>query len=344
MDKLGFISWVLYATISTLAFGEITPYKYTESDESLPEYIVPNDSQFTIKEAGENAADITYYFSKPKTDGYPIAILCGGSSDKKSPTSIIHFHRYFLQELLDSGIAVLTVEQQGVLGNNIDIQEFTEHYTRSKHLHDHQIVIESIKANPPKSRNGKLIFIGVSEGGPIVTALTPENTDTTIATINWSGAGDWPWREELWEFIKNLKIVNPECPHGVTLKECNICSEHVMSRREYDAHMDFMLRNPSVSEDFLNMTYKYHADALHFSLPDYERIRTPFLVVTGGLDSLIESSDAFVEKAEDAGCPVTYMRIADMDHYVRKRPDIIQDSFDWLEYTIKQQENNQSAS
>jgi len=337
MDKLRFISWVLYATISTLAFGEITPYKFIESDESLPQYDIPNDSQFTIKEAGENAADITYYFSKPKADGYPIAILCGGSSDKNNPSSIIHFHRYFLQELLDLGVAVLTVEQQGVRGNNIDNQEFTDHYTLSKRLHDHQMVIELIKASPPKNWNGEIIFMGVSEGGPIVTALTSEYTDITIATINWSGAGDWPWREELWAFIENLKMANPECPHGVKLKECNFCSEHMMNRRDYDAHMDSMLRNPSVSEDFLNMTYKYHADASHFRLPNYERIRTPFLVVTGGLDTLIETSDAFVRKAEYAGCPVTYMRIADMDHYVRKRVDIIQESFDWLKREIQQQ-------
>jgi dipeptidyl aminopeptidase/acylaminoacyl peptidase len=47
-------------------------------------------------------------------------------------------------------------------------------------------------------------------------------------------------------------------------------------------------------------------------------------------DSIIDSSDAFVRKAKEIGVPVTYMRISDMDHYVRKKEDVINDSFAWL--------------
>ena len=50
-----------------------------------------------------------------------------------------------------------------------------------------------------------LFFLGGSEGGPIVTTLTTEYPDITIATINWSGAGDWSWRDELWAFIEGMK-------------------------------------------------------------------------------------------------------------------------------------------
>lgn len=46
------------------------------------------------------------------------------------------------------------------------------------------------------------------------------------------------------------------------------------------------------------------------------------------------SSDAFVEKAKSLGVNVTYLRIEDMDHYVRKRPDIINQSFEWLKNQI----------
>jgi dipeptidyl aminopeptidase/acylaminoacyl peptidase len=60
------------------------------------------------------------------------------------------------------------------------------------------------------------------------------------------------------------------------------------------------------------------------------------LVVAGTKDSIIDSSDAFVCKAKEAGAPVTYMRILDMDHYVRKKEDVIKESFDWLK---KQLEN-----
>ena len=69
--------------------------------------------------------------SAPKSDSYPIAILCGGSSSAGDVQSIIHFHRYFLQEFLDLNTGVITLEQRGVDGNEVDVKEFMEHYTRS---------------------------------------------------------------------------------------------------------------------------------------------------------------------------------------------------------------------
>ena len=53
------------------------------------------------------------------------------------------------------------------------------------------MVINHLLKDPPKGWSGKFIFVGVSEGGPLVTALTAEYADITLATINWSGAGDW---------------------------------------------------------------------------------------------------------------------------------------------------------
>lgn len=47
-------------------------------------------------------------------------------------------------------------------------------------------------------------------------------------------------------------------------------------------------------------------------------------------DSIIDSADAFVSKAKEVVAPVTYMHISDMDHYVRKKEDVINDSFSWL--------------
>ena len=64
----------------------------------------------------------------------------------------------------------------------------------------------------------------------------------------------------------------------------------------------------------------------------------PYLVVSGALDTIIESSDEFV-KAQDKGTPISYHRIPDMDHYVRKRPDVIGDSFKWLENVFKRLES-----
>lgn len=94
--------------------------------------------------------------------------------------------------------------------------------------------------------------------------------------------------------------------------------------------MDTIILNPTSNGYFLGMTYKYHSDAILYPKIDYTKIRTPFLVVAGAKDSIIHSSDAFVEKAKNSGVNVTYLRIEDMDHYVRKRPEIIDQTFEWL--------------
>ncbi len=276
------------------------------------------------------APDVISYFSASKSDNYPIAILCGGSSSVEDVQSIIHFHRYLLEEFLDLNVGVITIEQRGIDGNEVDVKEFMEHYTRSNRLRDHQVVIKYLQDNPPTGWNGKFLFLGVSEGGPLVTSLTTEYADSTIATINWSGAAGFSWREELWLFLQKLLIDNPECPHQVKLGDCCVCLGHIRSQDRYDAFMDSLILDPTPIRNFLGMTYKYHADAMLYPKIDYKKIRTPFLVVNGTEDPIIQSSDAFVEKATHSGANITYLRIEGMDHYVRKRPDIVHQSFEWL--------------
>jgi len=309
---------------------KITPYKYVEE---LPHYEIPQSCRFTVSRPDLQAPDIVYYQSIPEKEGFPIAIFCTGSSTKNSISSVIHFHRYFLQECMDLGIAMVTVERWGVDGNEHNETEFMEHYTRTQRLEDHKTVIDHLKSHPLEGWNGKFIFVGASEGGPLITALTADYNENTAATINWSGTGDWSWREELWAFSQKI-LETAKCPHSITLGECESCSKTFPSRQDYDTLMDSAISNPTIEKDFLEMTYRYHADAMAFSPPNYQKLTHPFLVVSGAEDFIIESSDAFVQKAKEAEAPVTYLRVDGMDHYVRKRPDIIARSFEWLKATL----------
>ncbi len=323
-----FIFTALLSLMSLTASVEITSHKY---DDSGPKpYEIPASSRFTIARITKGAPNIFYYLSKPKSDSYPIAILCGGSTSKNDISSIIHLHRYFLKEFLELGAGVLTVEQWGVDGSKVKADEFMKHYTRTQRLLDHRTVIESLKKNPPVGWNGKIILFGASEGGPLITALTTDFSDCVIATINWSGAGDWSWREELWVFVEKLLSDNPDCPdHKLKLKDCP-CMEDVATRERFDAKIDETLKDPRASKEFLGMTYQYHADAQEFPKYDYVKIKAPFLVVSGTNDSLIKSSDAFVEKATEAGAKITYHRVDGMDHYVRKNQKVVDQTFAWL--------------
>lgn len=86
--------------------NEITPHKYTDSERQNghQKYDIPPSSRFSTKRIDDS--DIVYYFSQPKKQNFPIAILSGGSSLENDIASIIHFHRYFLQEFLDLGLVV----------------------------------------------------------------------------------------------------------------------------------------------------------------------------------------------------------------------------------------------
>lgn len=172
-------------------------------------------------------------------------------------------HRYFLKEFLDLGSALITLEQWGVNGNQVKVNEFMQHYTRTQRLIDHRIVINHLVKNPPEGWNGKLIFVGVSEGGPLVTALTAEHPDITLATVNWSGAGDWDWREELWAFLVGMRdeILN-SIPWYIKIRDYlpswmpySVNLYPPRTRAEYDEIMDKTLTNPTSEKELVGMTY-----------------------------------------------------------------------------------------
>lgn len=325
------IAFTLCTTILGIESAcEITPYKFTERDviKGMPAYTIPMQARFTVKRSEINAPNIVYYLSKPKVKKYPIVIICDGSSNEKEIRSVIHIHRYALKELTDLNCAVLTVEQWGVDGNQIDIEEFMAYYTRSQRLRDHQTVITDLKANPPTGWNGKLIFIGASEGGVIVSSLTEKYPADTIATINLCGAYDWPWDEELWAYILNMR---KNGPRWLKLwSKLNLPK----NKKNYQILMKKILQNRSPNKKFMGMTYMYHADALLYLRPDYAKIRTPFLVVGGTKDPAINSFDDFVRKGNNAGVNITYFRIENMDHYVRKRSDVFEKVFAWLRHVF----------
>ena len=318
---------------------EITPYKFDRDEnnkplnvKNIPAYDIPASARFMAPRAEQGAPEIIYYLSSPNATSYPIAIICGGSTSIENIGTIIHVHRYFLQEFMDLNVGVVTVEQWGVDGEKIDAGAFMEHYTRSQRLQDHKDLISHLVACPPQGWNGKLIFLGISEGGPLVTTLTAEYTAMTVATMNWVGAGDWPWRDELWIFIEDMRKNAPWWANLWDLmpRWLPFAPDLPRNRDEYDARIDEIAANPNMDRFFLGMSYKYHADTMEYPAPAYQKLRTPLQVVAGAQDSAVHSSDAFVQKAQEAGVNVTYLRVANMGHYVRTRPDIIKKSFDWL--------------
>ncbi len=327
-----------YSTVTVSLGSEgITPYKFTDAEYryGMPHYYVPHNSRFTVPRAceeWESASDIVYYLSQPQMQSFPIVVFCTGSSSRHDITSIIHVHRYFLQEILDIGCGLLTVEQRGVEGADIDVDEFMTHYTCSNRLCDHVTVLEHLQNNKPLGWTGKFIFIGVSEGGPLVTQLTTYYSPFTIATLNWCGASDdagESWATEIWEFYRELPWyykIAPVC-----------CSNFPKTFKEHCDILNSMQGNPRTDLEYFGMTYKYHEDIM-FIFPSikYETLVTPYLVVTGGNDSAFPAALRFLERAKNAEANVSCLHVQNMDHYIRRRPDVVQVSLRWLQERMQE--------
>ncbi len=323
---------VLFALLTTIYINGMECMPVHSSEVSYPLHC-------TLAR-GEDEEPIVYHFSTPDTrdHSYPILVLCDGSESKGKESSILIVRDFFAEDVSKLHVGYLTLEKWGIDHNRVDTTTFWHHYTRSQRLIDHLAVIHYFEQNPPVGWNGQWIFVGVSEGGPLVLDLSIA-CPNTIATINWSGAGDDSWADELWQFFEHWKA------HSFWLRILYKLPKWVPfsfgiphSRAEFDALVQEIIANPSPELWMGGLTYLYHADAFLKPPIDYTKLKTPLLVVAGTEDSIIDSCDRFVQKAEQAGAPITYFRVHGMDHYIRKRPDIIEQSFQWLQQQMTERE------
>ncbi len=301
-------------------------------------YDIPPSIRFTLeKEESTGNFPLVYYLSYPQEGeaSYPIFVLCDGSEYKGGEGSVYHVRKFFEQKVGELHAGYLTVEKYGIDGNQKDLQQFWQNYTVSQRLKDHLQVISYIEKNPPIGWNGKFIFAGIAEGALIATDLSLLLSDNTLATVNWSAAPNYAWDDHLWNFLAEDKKVSLSRKIQDAMPRWTPFSSDVPSNRDdFDILFHKALANPTSDHWFAGLTYLYHADALQRATVDPTKIKKPFLLVSGTKDCIIESCDQFAKEGWEAGAPITYFRIEGMDHYIRKHPDVINQSFDWLKTCI----------
>ena len=322
--------WQFSNLIQSIILGGILIANFnTSSAKSM------SSSNFLFESASISRADkinptINYYFSRPSlVNTYPIVILVGGSTDKEHLDSIANFHKYFSTELSQNKLGAISVDGWGADSNHINKSEFMNHYTRSQILSNYQQVIDHLIKHPPIGWNGKLAVLGVSEGGPIAEQLNEQN-EVIHATVLWSGAIDSSWRNTLWLDMHNI-YVSVCVPLKNPIKDCY----DIATKDKFESRINSILANPSPESYFFNMTNMYVADGVRFPIPDYNKLHGAILVVTGAKDTIIDSSDLFYGKAKRHDIDITYWRVESMDHLIRKRPDLINNSFSWLANKLK---------
>ena len=104
---------------------------------------------------------------------------------------------------------------------------------------------------------------------------------------------------------------------------------------DFEKQMKNILNDQSSENEFLGMTYKYHADAMLWPAVKYDLLKHPYLAVCGSNDPGVIGSDLFVQKAKIAGVPIEYLRINNLDHYIKNSVEATSKTFDWLERIIK---------
>lgn len=270
-----------------------------------------------VSRVEQGAPEITYYLTEPTTPSYPIIIMIEGSSSLGRLKSVVHYHEASKNPFVDLGFGLITVESWGITNHSIDDETFWAHYTRSQRLSDHRRVIENLINNPPSKWDGRFVFWGGSEGGALATQLMLLYSSHTLATVNWIGAVDFTWEEQFWQFYEHQRA------RGEPVDE-----EIPREKNEYLALVEHIKENPVTNFYLGGMTYLYHADAYQQLPYDYHRMKTPLLVVTGTEDSIIYSSDMFVEKAQKAGAPITYLRVPEMGHEITGQ--VVEYTLDWL--------------
>jgi len=167
-----------------------------------------------------------------------------------------------------------------------------------------------------------------SEGGPLVLSLTLAYPNETLATVNWAGAGDGSWPDQLWDFFY----------HDSWMMWLIGIYEMPWFSYGLDKKFDEIKQNPSPEKWFCGMTYRYHADVFveEERNRSYTTIRTPLLVVTGTNDTIINKSDVFVCKAQDAGVPITYYRVDGMGHgVIDPKFDMIKKTLEWIKDQLR---------
>lgn len=326
----------LAGPVATAAIDEVVPFKF---EWEIPKkFHIPASIRHTVPRQREGEPDIVYYFSPNQQQAsYPIVVLCGGSYERSRIYSIFHLHRYFYKEFMDLGCGIVSAEEWGIDGHVIDVDVFMQHYTRTRRFEDYQILLDHFIANPPVGWNGKFVLFGISEGAQLVTRLTEEYAPHIRATIAWAAPGAWSWPDELWQFMVHERSAFSTWRQFVDelSQWIPLVSSRPATRNVFDDLLAQMMKNPAWNKEFMGMSYQYHVDACSYPLPRYEKLAVPFLSAAGGLDPAIGSFDEFVKKAQEAKCPITYVRVDGHDHYVRRCPEIVSKTFEWLKQQLE---------
>lgn len=261
-------------------------------------------------------------------DSYPIAMIIHGSQCE----SISAWHEDFTALATQLGVALVTLEKQGIYSQNeINVREYDLTNCIEHRLEDALWFIEKVREGAviPKW-NRQMIMFGGSEGGRVAAAVSAQTPEVMATALYTCGGGLSSIEELTIAFAKYMKS------HGESDEEIE------ETLQVLDGLIQEMLTNPTHEKKFMEYTYKWWASHLsRHTINDLVQIDHPIYYVHGSADAVvpIESADFVAERFKEQGkLDFYYRRLEGYDHDLRTFPPQI------MEEMIKMLEDILSAA
>jgi len=259
------------------------------------------------------------YFSPPSTICSPIIFAIQGSSCE----STSNWHKDLSDYAYVLGLGVIAIEKQGVSKEGIDFLEYHQANCLENRLDDSMLCLKNMNLICPEW-NGKMIFLGESEGGILVAHLAAQTPQTAAVLLFAVGGGLKP-REEVKSSLRQRLE-----KHGAMQSEID---QYMIFLEE---QMEMMILNPTPTEQFLGNTYKWWASLLtanEASLPIIQH-SLPIYLAHGVEDSQIPilSADIAAERLKETNA-LTYQRLERYGHDL-DTADIHVAACQWLNFIL----------
>ena len=257
---------------------------------------------------------ITYYLNSPHKTDFSLVVFVQGSGDE-SAKRFMEPESSFEDAWKGLNAAVLVVEKPGLTQkNNGNTKEYLALNTVTQRIKDYQAVIPALKEKLI-GWNGKIVWIGVSSGGPVASFASPLFSETAATIIICGGCGI-TMQEEL-RLMLPLWIKDASNERKFLYRVAKKVYLNWTLYR-FDACIREIKNNPESEKIWLGNTYKWWNSIL-FKNPciSLEKLETPILVLQGSRDTMcpVQSAEKLVERFKQLGkTNLTYKCYEGLDH------------------------------
>ncbi len=255
------------------------------------------------------------YLDKPEKSPFSITLIIPGSQKETS----LRTHDALKTELTEIGQCALTLEKQGIQGDQIDEKQFQKFLTIDDRVEDHLQLLQKLTTGLISGWDGKLSIIGQGDGGRIGAKLATK-ADHISALVLVASAGGWPPLEEaLYSFRSEMVDdgYSPQYIQGFLVQAKQVFAQ--------------ALKTPKTEEKAFGYTYKYWNSLLKNTfLNDLTLLKCPIYSVNGDRDDRVpmESVEAMAKHCKKN---LKLVKKEEAGREIIRDPKTYQEAIAWLE-------------